>query len=58
MRDIRIFLDVPLNSLAREDTLLGTKIISVTIIDPILALLGKNGTCLRDWVFFFLKLQH
>ena len=41
MRNFRIFLDAPLNSLARLDTLLSTKIMSLTFTDSILALLGK-----------------
>ena len=39
MRDCMIlefFLDVPLNSLARVDILLGTKIMSLASIDPTL----------------------
>ena len=36
MRDFGIFLDVPLNSLARVDILIGTKNMSLAFIDPIL----------------------
>ena len=35
------FLDIPLNSLALLDILLGTKIMYLAFIDMILALLGK-----------------
>ena len=45
-RDLMIFLDAALNSLARVDIVLGTKIMCLAYIDPILGLLGKNGTCL------------
>ena len=38
MRDFRIFLDAPMNSLARVDILIGTKIMSLAFIDPILDL--------------------
>ena len=40
------FLDAPLYSLVRVDILKGTEIMSLAFIDPILALLDKNGTCL------------
>ena len=48
--DFRIFLDAPLNSLARVDLHLGTKIMSVAFIDSILTLIRKRGTCLCDWM--------
>ena len=50
MRDFKIFLDVPWNSLARLDILIGTKIMSLAFKDTILALIGKNSTCLHDCV--------
>ena len=37
----RFFLDIPLNSLARVDILLGTTIMYLAFIDMILALLEK-----------------
>ena len=38
MRDFRTFLDAPLNYLAGADILLGTEIMSIAFIDPILVL--------------------
>ena len=49
MRDFRIFLNAPLNSLAQVDILLGIKIMSQAFIDLILAFLGKNCTRLCDF---------
>ena len=55
MRDFRIFLDTPLHFLARVDKHLGTKIMSLTFTDPILALLGKNIRCLCDCKIVWLR---
>ena len=50
MSDFRIFLDEPMNSLARVDILLDTKIMSLAFIDPILDLPNQKLHMLLLWM--------